>query len=100
MYNRNTIIVDFNSYVIIHYFYFSEEFSASYDRINLQVSTKENVAYSRMDSELEDNPLYGGEGVGVVAIQGDGAAISAISPHHEYDRTFQPPQTPANGELS
>ena len=50
-----------------------------------------------MDSELEDNPLYGGEGVGVVNVQ---EGISAISPHHEYDRTFQPPQTLANGELS
>ena len=53
-----------------------------------------------MDSELEDNPLYGGEGVGVVNVQEGGGAISAISPHHEHDRTFQPPQTLANGELS
>ena len=78
--------------IILLVIYFSEEFSASYGR----VSIRENVAYSRMDSELEDNPLYGG-GEGVMNVQGGEGAISAISPHHEYDRTFQPP---ANGELS
>lgn len=46
-----------------------------------------------MDSELEDNPLYGGEG-GVNVPGEDGS--NAESPYHQYDRTFQ---TPASGEL-
>ncbi len=57
------------------------------------MSIKENVAYSQMDSELEDNPLYGGEG-GVNVPGEDGS--NAESPYHQYDRTFQ---TPASGEL-
>ena len=76
------------------YFCTLEEFSASYGCINLQVSIEDNVAYAygrrdsaTCDSELEDNPLYGGE------------AVVLASPHDQYDQTFQPPQTPVDGEF-
>ena len=55
------------------------------------------------DSELEDNPLYGGGG-GMNAIFGDGTNSASSPPpradsHHQYDQTFQPIQSTADGEL-
>ena len=87
-------MLNFNSY---QFLLSSEEFSASYGRVTLQVSIEENVAYGRRDSitcdsELEDNPIYGGEEMNV----GDG--INLTSPHR-YDRTFQTLEAPADSEL-
>ena len=60
------------------------------------MSIEDNVAYAygrrdsaACDSELEDNPLYGG----------DLEAVTLASPHDQYDQTFQPPQSSEDGEL-